>query len=49
MVESNLNHAVRDQNVQDSLYLKKVLYISVVQLRYRSFSVYGSRLDFSDI
>lgn len=49
MVESNLNHAVRDQNVQDYLYLKKVLYISVVQLGYIYFSVYGSRLDFCDI
>lgn len=47
MVDLNLNHAVRDENVQDSLYFKKVLYNSVVQLGCTCFSV-GSKLDFSN-
>ena len=48
MVELNLNHAVRDENVQDSLYLREVLYMNVVQLGCICFSAYGSKLDFSD-
>jgi len=49
MVELNLNHTVRDENLQDTLYLKKVVYVNIVHLGFLYFSVYGSKLDFSDL
>lgn len=48
MVELNLNQAVKGENVQDALFLKEVLNMNIVQLACICFSIYGSKLNFSD-
>lgn len=48
MVELNLNQAVKGENVQDAPFLIEVLSMNIVQLTCICFSVYGSKLNFSD-
>lgn len=48
MLELNLNHVVKHENVQDFSFLKGVLNMNIVQLACVCFSVYGSKLNFSD-